>query len=67
MSHHYFEMHAGNLELASDFDQFAEKTLELGGEAALPKFAIPKTCWQGYFTDTEGNTFGFFEVDENVG
>ncbi|MEX0723569.1 MAG: VOC family protein [Gracilimonas sp.] len=50
-----------------DFDQFAEKILELGGEVALPKFAIPNTCWQGYFGDTEGNTFGLFEVDENAG
>lgn len=34
---------------------------------ALPKFAVPKTCWQGYFVDTEGNTFGIFEVDANAG
>lgn len=34
---------------------------------ALPKFAVPKTCWQGYFVDPEGNTFGIFEVDANAG
>lgn len=32
----------------------------------MPKFAIPEVCWQGYFLDTEGNTFGLFEVDENA-
>ena len=24
-------------------------------------------CWQGYFFDTEGNTFGIFEVDGKAG
>ncbi|MEQ8523912.1 VOC family protein [Gracilimonas sp.] len=50
-----------------DFDAKAKKILQLGGQIAMPKFAIPKTCWQGYFIDTEGNTFGLFEVDENAG
>jgi predicted enzyme related to lactoylglutathione lyase len=47
-----------------NFDETAQKILSLGGEIALPKFAIPGTCWQGYFVDTEGNTFGIFQVDE---
>jgi uncharacterized protein len=46
-----------------DFDAVSEKILALGGSIALPKFAVPYTCWQGYFLDTEGNTFGVFEVD----
>ena len=46
-----------------DFDPVAEKILARGGKVALPKFAIPGKCWQGYFMDTEGNTFGLFEVD----
>jgi predicted enzyme related to lactoylglutathione lyase len=45
------------------FDSFSEKILAHGGKVALNKFAIPGVCWQGYFTDTEGNTFGLFEVD----
>lgn len=49
------------------FDATAEKILELGGIVALPKFAVPGTCWQGYFIDTEGNTFGIFEVNEKAG
>jgi uncharacterized protein len=49
-----------------NFDQTSAKILELGGQIALEKFAIPGTCWQGYFIDTEGNTFGIFEVDEHA-
>jgi len=50
-----------------NFDATAKTILHLGGVVALPKFAVPGTCWQGYFVDTEGNTFGIFEVDENAG
>jgi len=49
------------------FDAAEKQILQLGGIVALPKFAVPKTCWQGYFVDTEGNTFGVFEVDPNAG
>src|SRR5436189_722629 len=47
-----------------DFDATAEKILKKGGREALPKFAVPGKCWQGYFLDTEGNTFGLFQVDK---
>jgi predicted enzyme related to lactoylglutathione lyase len=47
----------------NDFDVTAEKILSLGGIVAMPKFAIPGVCWQGYFLDTEGNTFGIFQPD----
>ncbi len=49
-----------------DFDAVEGKILASGGMVALPKFAVPGRCWQGYFIDTEGNTFGIFEVDENA-
>jgi len=45
-----------------DFDETAAKIQNLGGILALPKFAVPSTCWQGYFLYTEGNTLGIFEV-----
>jgi predicted enzyme related to lactoylglutathione lyase len=32
----------------------------------MPKFAVPGVCWQAYFIDTEGNTFGIFEPDSNA-
>jgi predicted enzyme related to lactoylglutathione lyase len=48
------------------FDATAEKILAAGGIVALPKFAVPGKCFQGYFLDTEGNTFGLYEVDANA-
>lgn len=49
-----------------DFDKTAEKILKNGGIIALEKFAVPGKCWQGYFVDPAGNTFGIFEVDEKA-
>jgi predicted enzyme related to lactoylglutathione lyase len=48
------------------FDAAATAILAQGGTVALPKFAVPGVCWQGYFIDTEGNTFGIFEPDERA-
>ncbi len=50
-----------------NFDATAKVIAEQGGMVALPKFAVPGTCWQGYFVDPEGNTFGIFQVDTNAG
>ncbi len=50
-----------------DFDRKSAKILSLGGVVAVRKFCVPGKCWQGYFIDTEGNTFGIFEVDEEAG
>jgi len=50
----------------SSFDNTEKKILENGGQVALPKFAIPGRCWQGYFLDADNNTFGIFEVDEKA-
>lgn len=49
-----------------NFDRTAELILQNGGQIALPKFAIPGRCWQGYFTDSDHNTFGIFEVNSNA-
>ncbi len=49
-----------------NFDATAKKILGAGGQVALPKFAVPGVCWQGYFLDTEGNTFGIFQADESA-
>lgn len=46
-----------------NFDESEKKILNLGGITALPKFAVPGTCWQGYFIDLDGNTFGIFQPD----
>lgn len=49
-----------------DFDETAAVIARTGGTVAMAKFAIPGRCWQGYFLDPEGNTFGVFEVDEGA-
>jgi predicted enzyme related to lactoylglutathione lyase len=49
-----------------NFDKTSEVIQKAGGQVALPKFAIPGRCWQGYFVDLDNNTFGIFEVDENA-
>jgi predicted enzyme related to lactoylglutathione lyase len=50
-----------------DFDAAAGQIQKAGGIVALPKFAVSRVCWQGYFVDPEGNTFGIFQPDENAG
>lgn len=49
-----------------NFEKTEKEILELGGHIAMPKFAIPDRCWQGYFMDLDNNVFGIFEVDENA-
>ena len=50
----------------NDFDETAKKIINSGGQIAMPKFSIPKRCYQGYFIDTDNNTFGIFEINENA-
>jgi uncharacterized protein len=54
-----------SMEVAN-FDSSARKIADVGGQVALPKFAVPGVCWQGYFIDTEGNTFGIFQPDASA-
>lgn len=49
-----------------NFDDCAKKIEAAGGVVAMSKFAIPKMAWQGYFLDTEGNTFGVHQADPNA-
>jgi len=49
-----------------NIDGVTQKIVGLDGKVALPKFAVPGTCWQAYFVDTDGNTFGIFEVDSQA-
>ncbi len=50
-----------------DFDATAKKIEAAGGIVALPKHPIMGIAWQGYFLDTEGNTFGIHQQDEKAG
>ena len=47
----------------ADFDVTAEAIQARGGRVAMDKFAIPGVCWQGYFLDPAGNTFGLVQPD----
>ena len=49
-----------------DFDTTADQILAAGGQVAMPKMALAGMAWQGYFLDTEGNTFGIHQPDENA-
>ena len=49
-----------------NFDKTADIICANGGTVALPKFAVPGKCWQGYFLDPDQNVFGIFQVDENA-
>ncbi|MGN8245134.1 VOC family protein [Cellulomonas soli] len=46
-----------------DFDATAAAIERAGGVVALPKTALTGLAWQGYFLDTEGNTFGVHQPD----
>lgn len=47
----------------SDYDESERRILAAGGQVALPKTALPGMAWQGYYLDTEGNTFGIHQPD----
>lgn len=49
-----------------NFDEIAKKIEAAGGKVAMPKFAIPGMAWQGYFLDTEGNTFGVHQASSDA-
>lgn len=47
-------------------DDTAAKVEAAGGAVTSPKQAVPGVGWHGYFSDTEGNTFGAMQPDENA-
>ena len=54
-----------SMEVAN-VDATAQTITAAGGTVALPKFAVPGVCWQAYFLDPEGNTFGVFQHDPSA-
>lgn len=52
--------------IVDNYDAMAAKILANGGKTAMPKFALPGMAWQGYFIDTEGNTFGLHQPDKEA-
>lgn len=49
-----------------NYDETEQKILAAGGKVAMPKFALAGMAWQGYYLDTEGNTFGIHQADLNA-
>ncbi|MGZ4520870.1 MAG: VOC family protein [Mycobacteriaceae bacterium] len=47
----------------SDYDETERRVIEAGGQVALAKTALTGMAWQGYYVDTEGNTFGIHQPD----
>jgi predicted enzyme related to lactoylglutathione lyase len=47
----------------SDYDATEHRILQAGGQVALPKMALTGLAWQGYYLDSEGNTFGIHQPD----
>jgi predicted enzyme related to lactoylglutathione lyase len=50
----------------SNADEFIEKIKNHGGSIVMPKMAVPGVGWMAYCKDTEGNTFGIMQMDENA-
>jgi predicted enzyme related to lactoylglutathione lyase len=50
----------------ADYDATERRILDAGGQVALPKTALTGLAWQGYYLDTEGNTFGIHQPDPNA-
>lgn len=49
-----------------DYDATEAAILAAGGQVALPKMALTGMAWQGYYLDTEGNTFGIHQPDPDA-
>lgn len=52
--------------VVDSYDAYHEKILANGGKVAMPKMALVGMAWQGYYIDTEGNTFGLHQMDLNA-
>ncbi len=50
----------------SDYDDTERRILAAGGQVAMPKMALTGMAWQGYYIDTEGNTFGIHQPDTDA-
>ena len=50
----------------ANVDGTVKRVIDLGGTIALPKMPIPTVGWLAYGKDTEGNIFGFMQMDANA-
>lgn len=49
-----------------NLDQTLADVKTNGGTILRPRMAVPGVGWMAYIKDTEGNTFGLMESDENA-
>ncbi len=49
-----------------NLDQTLADVKANGGTIIRPRMAVPGVGWMAYIKDTEGNTFGLMESDENA-
>ena len=61
--HQRFRLHDGGRRLRRDRAPHPRRR----GQVALPKMALTGMAWQGYYLDTEGNTFGIHQPDPEAG
>ena len=47
-------------------DEFTGKIAKSGGKVVVPKMPIPGVGYLAYCQDTEGNTFGIMQADQNA-
>ena len=47
-------------------DNYLKKVEQLGGKIVEQKSAVPKMGWYAICLDTEQNTFGIWQMDENA-
>ncbi len=47
-------------------DEYSSKVSNLGGKIVVPKAAVPKMGYYAVCLDTEDNSFGIFEPNENA-
>ena len=50
----------------ADADAMASRIPPAGGKVVVPKMPIPTVGWLAYAKDTEGNLFGFMQMDANA-
>ncbi|MDA1258739.1 MAG: hypothetical protein O3C10_13010 [Chloroflexi bacterium] len=59
--------HVVNFVLVESIDDYTAKAETLGAIVLESKAAIPTVGWRSVILDTEGNTIGMFQPDENAG
>ena len=56
-----------NYVTVASVDEYATKTVKLGGKVVVGKTAVPKHGWFVVCLDSENNCLGLWQTDENAG